>query len=205
MLIAFESTVVHQRQRNLHDVRALQQPRQPLKVYRAGRWADLPGDALVPGDLVSLARALGGGEVVVQADMLLLAGSCIVDEAVLTGESTPQWKNPVGEAVGDEADAAEVPGGARLSIKRDKMHVVFGGTKLMQATGDREAHVRAPDGGCLAVVLRTGFGTAQGAPRGGCRGGPPGAAAQQRAPLCGRPWLTAAPASLTPPYSYHLL
>jgi cation-transporting ATPase 13A1 len=45
--------------------------------------------------------------------MLLLAGTCIVDESVLTGESTPQWKNPVGEALGDEIDASELAPTAR--------------------------------------------------------------------------------------------
>lgn len=60
------------------------------------------------------------------------------------------------------------PPGRRLSIKRDRQHVLFGGTKLLQATGDRGARVRTPDGGCLAVVLRTGFGTAQGEPPAPC-------------------------------------
>jgi magnesium-transporting ATPase (P-type) len=43
------------------------------------------------------------------------------------------------------------------------MHILFGGTKLLQSTGDKSAKIKTPDGGCLAVVLRTGFGTAQGA------------------------------------------
>ena len=56
-------------------------------------------------------------------------------------------------------------GVGRLSIKRDKAHVLFGGTRILQHTGDKEARLRTPDGGCLAVVLRTGFETAQGAVR----------------------------------------
>lgn len=162
MLVSFECTVVGQRKKNLSDVRRLQAPKEPLNVYRSGKWGKLPGDALLPGDVVSVVRSEGGDDLVLQADMLLLAGTCIVDEAVLTGESTPQWKNPVGEATGDEIDASELEPTSRLSIKRDRMHVLFGGTKLLQTSGDKSAKIKTPDGGCLAVVLRTGFGTAQG-------------------------------------------
>lgn len=49
---------------------------------------------LIPGDVVSIGRptGVGGEERTVPADMLLIAGSAIANEALLTGESTPQWK-----------------------------------------------------------------------------------------------------------------
>jgi manganese-transporting P-type ATPase len=43
---------------------------------------------------VSIGRSASGEDRSVPADMLLLAGSAIVNEAILTGESTPQWKVP---------------------------------------------------------------------------------------------------------------
>ena len=43
--------------------------------------------------------------------------------------------------------------------------MLFGGTRILQHTGDKDGRLRTPDGGCLAVVLRTGFETAQGACR----------------------------------------
>ena len=62
----------------------------------------------------------------VPADVVLLSGTCIVNEAMLTGESTPQWKSSIedsGRAMGD-----------RLDIKSDKLHVLFGGTEVLQHT-----------------------------------------------------------------------
>ncbi|KAK7356377.1 hypothetical protein VNO80_15648 [Phaseolus coccineus] len=50
----------------------------------------------------------------------------------------------------------------KLSAKRDKSHVLFGGTKILQHTPDKSFPLKTPDGGCLAVVLRTGFETSQG-------------------------------------------
>lgn len=49
---------------------------------------------LIPGDVVSIGRPTGVGseERTVPADLLLIAGSAIANEALLTGESTPQWK-----------------------------------------------------------------------------------------------------------------
>eukprot|EP00878_Enallax_costatus_P016666 GHUV01017486.1.p1 GENE.GHUV01017486.1~~GHUV01017486.1.p1 ORF type:complete len:1230 (+),score=386.32 GHUV01017486.1:189-3878(+) len=157
MLVMFECTVVMQRQRNLRELRSLQTPKMRLQAYRAGKWEEVPGEALLPGDIVSICRPKGGPgaeEQVIPADCLLLGGNCIVEEAVLTGESTPQWKLPVG---GGGVSPQE-----HLHIKTHKQHVLFGGTKILQHTGDKNARLRTPDGGCLAIVLRTGFETSQG-------------------------------------------
>lgn len=56
------------------------------------RWVKLSGTELLPGDVVSIGRSSGqnGEDKTVPADMLILAGSAIVNEAILTGESTPQ-------------------------------------------------------------------------------------------------------------------
>ncbi|WVZ20958.1 hypothetical protein V8G54_008280 [Vigna mungo] len=50
----------------------------------------------------------------------------------------------------------------KLSAKRDKSHVLFGGTKIFQHTPDKSFPLKTPDGGCLADVLRTDFETSQG-------------------------------------------
>lgn len=61
-----------------------------LQVYRCGKWERLLGDLLLPGDVISISRPAGAadGEGVVPADCLLLQGSCICEEAVLTGEAS---------------------------------------------------------------------------------------------------------------------
>ncbi|KAJ6291019.1 hypothetical protein OIU76_024184 [Salix suchowensis] len=54
----------------------------------------LPGTNLLPGYVVSIgcSSVQNGEDKSVPADMLLLAGSAIVNETILWGESTPQWK-----------------------------------------------------------------------------------------------------------------
>lgn len=113
-------------------------------------------------------------ETTVPADILLVHGTCIVNEAMLSGESTPLLKESIQLLEGSEN--LDVDGA-------HKNAVLFSGTKVLQASGttslsslcllysdtllimiagDLTPPIKTPDGGCLGVVLRTGFGTAQG-------------------------------------------
>ncbi|XP_042508532.1 probable manganese-transporting ATPase PDR2 [Macadamia integrifolia] len=154
MLFLFESTMAKARLKTLTELRRVRVDSQTLMVHRCGRWVELPGTELLPGDVVSIGRSSGqnGEDKSVPADMLLLAGSAIVNEAILTGESTPQWKVSILGRGFEE----------KLSAKRDKSHLLFGGTKILQHTPDKSSHLKTPNGGCLAIVLRTGFETSQG-------------------------------------------
>ncbi|KAH0579125.1 hypothetical protein H2248_003278 [Termitomyces sp. 'cryptogamus'] len=153
MLVMFECTVVWQRVRTLTEFRTMSVAPYPISVYRNGTWSTIQTDKLLPGDLVSIVRQQS--ETVVPADILLVHGTCIVNEAMLSGESTPLLKESI--QVLDPSENLDVDG-------IHKNAVLFSGTKILQAGTSSElpAPVKTPDSGCLGVVLRTGFGTSQG-------------------------------------------
>ncbi|KAL5711687.1 putative manganese-transporting ATPase pdr2 [Ranunculus cassubicifolius] len=154
MLFMFESTMAKSRLKTLTELRRVRVDSQTLMVHRCGKWVKLSGTDLLPGDVVSIGRSSGqdGEDKSVPADMLIIAGNAIVNEAILTGESTPQWKVSIMGRGTEE----------KLSAKRDKSHILFGGTKILLHTPDKSFPLKTPDGGCAAVVLRTGFETSQG-------------------------------------------
>ena len=145
MLIVFESTVVFQRLKNLQEFRQMSIEPYNLYCYRS-KWIEVKIDELLPGDLVSITRR----EEPIPCDLVLIDGSCICNEAMLSGESTPQLKECI--KLREDSDV--------FKIKEDRMSVLFGGTKVLQVTASVDN--KAPDDGCLAVVLRTGFATQQG-------------------------------------------
>lgn len=148
MLVVFECTVVWQRVKTLTEFRTMSVQPFPINVRRDSKWSIVQSDELLPGDVVSVARA-HQAETNIPADILLVHGSCIVNEAMLSGESTPLLKESIELLEGAEKLDAD---------GQHKNEVLFSGTKLLQATDAGTT----PDGGCLGIVLRTGFGTAQG-------------------------------------------
>ncbi|KAA1477020.1 endoplasmic reticulum Ca-transporting P-type ATPase [Dentipellis sp. KUC8613] len=148
MLVVFECTTVWQRLRTLTEFRTMSVAPFPIQVLRDTKWQTIQSDELLPGDIVSVVRTRQA-ETNVPADILLINGTCIVNEAMLSGESTPLLKESIQLLEGHERLDAD-------GVHRNE--VLFSGTKLLQASGGDTT----PDGGCLGVVLRTGFGTAQG-------------------------------------------
>jgi cation-transporting ATPase 13A1 len=151
MLVAFESTVVYQRVRTLTEFRSLSLKPFDIYVLRSNEWKLVKSDLLVPGDIVSIVRS--GEESAVPCDVLILSGNCIVNEAMLSGESTPLLKESIRLREGqDELDLNGV----------DKNHTLHGGTKVLQVTNTEACPFNAPDAGSIGYVLKTGFGTSQG-------------------------------------------
>ncbi|KAM8902081.1 putative cation-transporting ATPase 13A4 [Lycaon pictus] len=105
---------------------------------------ELESRFLVPGDLL----VLTGNKVQMPCDAILIDGSCVVDEGMLTGESIPVTKTPLPKLESSEPWKTQ----SEADCKR---HVLFCGTEVIQAKGGCSGTVRA-------VVLQTGFNTAKG-------------------------------------------
>lgn len=181
-ILAFEGSTVFTKQRNMNTLRGMSNKAGRVRVYREGEWVELSTDALLPGDIFELAcgttaaakgqqpqqgqqdaskspSSASAAEPNIPCDCLILSGTAVVNEASLTGESTPLVK----DAAPSEGASAREP----LAVDGEhKSHVLFSGTTLMQARASEGARsaggIRAPSAGCLCVALRTGFLSSQG-------------------------------------------
>lgn len=141
--------VVAQESRSERALQALQALGRPLaRVIRAGHPHLIPARDLVPGDLM----LIGEGDRV-PADAWLVGGDVLmVDEAALTGESTPVSKTPAGSV--PPRDDEPVPGSAPGPWLFSGTLVVRGqGVARVTRTGARSALGQI--GTSLAEIVQT--------------------------------------------------
>ncbi|KAG9396998.1 Cation-transporting P-type ATPase [Carpediemonas membranifera] len=100
----------------------------------------IPVDDIVPGDLVRLYHGDN-----VPCDIVLTSGDVVVNEATLTGESTPTLKTPL---IPDDEDEVLDPDDV------SSRHVLYSGTTVVQT--------RTASGHAYGISIRTGFSTAKG-------------------------------------------
>lgn len=181
-IIIFESTMVYNRIQNLTRLHQLSHKYKNQRIYvrRGGpealmtktktktngikdsshnqQWILIFVSELLPGDWISIS----GNSIPVPADILLMNGTAVCDEALLTGESIPQLKQSL-----DISSYINKLNVTKLDIQSTeyKQSILFGGTILLSGTietSSSSSSLSPPDKGVEGIVLRTGFETSQG-------------------------------------------
>ncbi|XP_071998704.1 probable cation-transporting ATPase 13A4 isoform X2 [Engystomops pustulosus] len=145
-LLSMSATVYNMRMQSV-KLHKMVSSNNSIKVAVLGKDGDiqeLESQYLVPGDVI----VLTGRRIYLPCDSLLLTGSCVVNEGMLTGESVPVTKTPLPNV--DNSVPWKVHSGEDY-----KRHVLFCGTEVIQTQASQRSVVKA-------VVLRTGFNTAKG-------------------------------------------
>lgn len=112
---------------------------------------------------------------VLPADGVLLAGDCILNESMLTGESVPVSKSPINDA---ELASLDFEKEDPASISSMSRFFLFSGTKVIRSRSSNHSSAYTPNqsnsaidvlshstshlGGAVAMVVRTGFNTTKG-------------------------------------------
>ena len=147
-------------------------------VIRDSQEIQISIEDLVPGDILCI------GEGPVPADCLLLEGSCVVNEAFLTGEAVPQPRECIdciytaddsesSKAEGSDCEDNDREGGRLVEVKdamgggdsryfsllKHQKSILHGGSELLQYTCSNPLYGRHP---LRCLVLKTGFSSVQG-------------------------------------------
>eukprot|EP01060_Flectonema_neradi_P039572 TRINITY_DN875_c3_g1_i1.p1 TRINITY_DN875_c3_g1~~TRINITY_DN875_c3_g1_i1.p1 ORF type:complete len:1474 (+),score=380.10 TRINITY_DN875_c3_g1_i1:61-4482(+) len=172
MIMMLEGGTAFQRLKTLGQLTKMSIKPSPVHVLRNGKWLEITSQSLVPGDVISVntfttikketkdGKPQPSSDIsdCVPCDCLLMYGSAVVNEASLTGESTPAMKDAV-PLTGAGSETLNIEG-------RHRIHTLFSGTNLLNAKPSSSTlpkHIpKPPNDGAICVVLRTGFGSSQG-------------------------------------------
>ncbi|KAL8755421.1 MAG: hypothetical protein Q9199_003644 [Rusavskia elegans] len=124
-----------------------------VRVIRNGFWRQVPSIELVPGDVYEVSDP---SLTQLPCDSLLLAGDCIVNESMLTGESVPVSKIPANNESLRLLDLGSSP----IHPEAAK-NFLFSGTMIIRARRPQDG--TDEEAVALAIVARTGFNTTKGA------------------------------------------
>ena len=131
---------------NLLNIQRMARYKCDIKVLRDGQLIEVSSEELVPGDVFTLPE----DGLALPCDALLLKGSAIVNEAMLTGESTPIFKTGLNPSSGD------------FKVAQSTKHILYAGTKIIQKRYIYSKNNKNDSKTLSALVLSTSFNTKKG-------------------------------------------
>ena len=143
---------VYETRYNLNGIKSIAEYNIPIKRKENNHFVEVMSKYLAPGDVIEVPSE----GIKLPCDCILISGTVVVNESVLTGESTPIVKNDI-----NEADSSNLDIKMDFEDPSNSKYLLFTGTKVVQKRAVGISNM-SENNKCLALVYQTGYNSVKG-------------------------------------------
>lgn len=145
-LIYLEAILIGKRLDHYKKLQLLSKPLSTVFVYRNNEWIEISSTHLAIGDILLIREC----DKNIDCDSIIISGNCVVNEALITGETVPKQKQDINQSNSNIIEECH-----------SRKFFLYSGSEILDVKPSNKLPIniktKPPVNGIIVIVLRTGY------------------------------------------------